>query len=169
MQASSMGKFAAVVGIDWADRKHDICLLPAGSNKRESCVLVHRPEAIAQWAEGLRQRFGGRPIAVCLELAKDRWCMPCSATRSWCSSRSIRRLWLSTGRPSMCGSHCPSPTASGPKPTTSSSALAELHIRPRCALWRSSGSASRFAAGTTARLMTRPPTSARLSAAARRS
>ena len=70
MQASSMGKFAAVVGIDWADRKHDICLLPAGSNKRESCVLVHRPEAIAQWAEGLRQRFGGRPIAVSLELAK---------------------------------------------------------------------------------------------------
>src|SRR5690242_5290206 len=70
MQASSMSEFAAVVGIDWADRKHDICLLPAGSNKRESCVLVHRPEAIAQWAEGLRQRFGGRPIAVCLELAK---------------------------------------------------------------------------------------------------
>ena len=70
MQASSMGEFAAVVGIDWADRKHDICLLPAGSSKRELSVLPHRPEAIAQWAEGLHQRFGGRPIAVCVELAK---------------------------------------------------------------------------------------------------
>ena len=70
MQASSMGEFAAVVGIDWADRKHDICLLSAGSNKREMSVLPHRPESIAQWAEGLHQRFGGRPIAVCLELAK---------------------------------------------------------------------------------------------------
>jgi transposase len=32
--------------------------------------LPHRPEAIAQWAEGLRQRFGGGLIAVCLEIAK---------------------------------------------------------------------------------------------------
>ena len=70
MQASLMGEFAAVVAIDWADRKHDICLLPAGSSKRELSVLPHRPEAIAQWAEGLHQRFGGRPIAVCVELAK---------------------------------------------------------------------------------------------------
>ena len=70
MQASSLGEFAAVVGIDWADRKHDICLLPAGSNRREWSVLPHRPEAIAQWAEALHQRFGGRPIAVCLELTK---------------------------------------------------------------------------------------------------
>ena len=70
MQASSMSEFAAVVGIDWADRKHDICLLPAGSNRREWSVLPHRPEAIAQWAEALHQRFGGRPIAVRLELTK---------------------------------------------------------------------------------------------------
>ena len=63
MDASSLSEFAALVGIDWADRKHDVCLLPAGSSKREFSVLAHRPEAIAQWAEGLRQRFGGRPIA----------------------------------------------------------------------------------------------------------
>ena len=48
MQASSMGEFAAFVGIDWADRKHDVCLLPAGSSKRELSVLAHRPEAIVQ-------------------------------------------------------------------------------------------------------------------------
>jgi transposase len=63
-------EFAAVVGIDWADRKHDVCLLPAGSSRPEASVLAHRPEAIAQWAEGLRERFGGQDIAVCLELAK---------------------------------------------------------------------------------------------------
>ena len=33
-------------------------------------VLPHRPEAIAQWASSLKQRFQGQPIAVCLELAK---------------------------------------------------------------------------------------------------
>ena len=70
MNAPSTTEFAAFVGIDWADRKHDVCLLAAGSSKRELSVLPHRPESIAQWAEELRQRFGGRPIAVCLELAK---------------------------------------------------------------------------------------------------
>lgn len=62
-------QYAAFIGIDWADRKHDVCLLARGSPEREFSVLPHRPEAIAQWAEGLRQRFHGGPIAVCLELA----------------------------------------------------------------------------------------------------
>jgi transposase len=70
MESSSSTEFTAFVGIDWADRKHDVCLQAAGSSKRERSVLPHRPESIAQWAEGLRQRFGGYPIAVCLELAK---------------------------------------------------------------------------------------------------
>ena len=70
MNAPSTTEFAAFVGIDWADRKHDVCLLAAGCSTREFSVLVHRPEAIAQWAEGLRQRFGGRPIAVCLEIVR---------------------------------------------------------------------------------------------------
>jgi transposase len=70
MNAASTSEFAAFVGIDWADRKHDVCLQAAGSNKKEFGVLAHRPEAIAQWAEGLRRRFGARPIAVCLEIAK---------------------------------------------------------------------------------------------------
>jgi hypothetical protein len=55
MKSSSSTEFAAFVGIDWADRKHDVCLQVAGSSERELSVLPHRPEAIAQWAEGLRQ------------------------------------------------------------------------------------------------------------------
>jgi transposase len=70
MDVSSKTEFAAFVGIDWGDRKHDVCLQAAASGQRELSVLPHRPEAIAQWAEGLRQRFGGRAIAVCLEIAK---------------------------------------------------------------------------------------------------
>jgi transposase len=70
MNVPSTSEFAAFIGIDWADRKHDVCLLAAGSSRREFSVLAHRPEAIAQWAEGLRQRFGAGAIAVCLEIAK---------------------------------------------------------------------------------------------------
>jgi len=70
MNAPSTSEFAAFVGIDWADRKHDVCLLAAGSSQPECSVLTHRPEAIEQWAESLRQRFDGAPIAVCLEIVR---------------------------------------------------------------------------------------------------
>jgi len=32
-------QYAAFVGIDWADRKHDMCLQAAGSSKLELSVL----------------------------------------------------------------------------------------------------------------------------------
>jgi hypothetical protein len=55
--------FAAFIGIDWADRKHDVCLSVAGSEKRERLFLEHRPALIREWAEKLRQRFGGARVA----------------------------------------------------------------------------------------------------------
>ena len=63
-------EFAAFAGIDWSDTKHDLCLQAANSEEREFAVVPHRPAAIDAWASALRQRFGGRPVAVCLELAK---------------------------------------------------------------------------------------------------
>ncbi len=62
--------FAAFVGIDWADAKHDVCLQAAGSETREFSILVHTPETIDEWVSTLRQRFKGQPIAICLELNK---------------------------------------------------------------------------------------------------
>jgi transposase len=62
--------FAAFVGLDWADAKHDICLHVAGSTRREFLRLEHRPEVIDAWVCTLRTRFNGQPIAVCLELNK---------------------------------------------------------------------------------------------------
>jgi hypothetical protein len=63
-------EFAAFIGLDWADTKHDICLQVAGSDKRELQVLEHRPEVIDAWATDLLQRFQDRPIAIALELNK---------------------------------------------------------------------------------------------------
>ena len=62
--------FAAFVGIDWADRKHDVCLHVPGASAPETSVLEHRPLVIDAWARRLRERFGGRSIAVCVELAQ---------------------------------------------------------------------------------------------------
>jgi hypothetical protein len=34
------------VGVDWADKKHDVCLCAAGSTKRERAVVPHTPAAL---------------------------------------------------------------------------------------------------------------------------
>ena len=63
-------QFAAWVGIDWADDQHAVALRAAGSDAIESSSLLQTPEAIDGWAQRLRQCFGGRPVAVCLEQTK---------------------------------------------------------------------------------------------------
>ena len=70
MTPTSHNTFAAFVGIDWADAKHDGCLQTAGSVKREYFQLEHTPEAIDAWVTMLRTRFNGQPVAICLELNK---------------------------------------------------------------------------------------------------
>ena len=70
MKQEAHEAFAAFVGLDWADAKHDGCLQAAGAAKREHCILEPTPEAIEAWVCALRQRFAGKPIALCLELNK---------------------------------------------------------------------------------------------------
>jgi transposase len=70
MQRVSTEEFAAFIGLDWADAKHDICLQASDSAHREFLRLDHRPEAIDAWVQSLRTRFNGQPLAVCLELNK---------------------------------------------------------------------------------------------------
>ena len=61
-------EFTAVIGLDWADTKHDICIQPANSTEREFQRIEHNPAQIERWALSMHERFGG-PIAVVLELA----------------------------------------------------------------------------------------------------
>jgi len=68
--ASDEEDFAALIGLDWASQQHALALYDCATGKRENSTLEHAPEAIAQWAHGLEQRFGGRKIALCLEQAK---------------------------------------------------------------------------------------------------
>src|SRR5262245_17130251 len=70
MTQTSHDTFAAFVGLDWADAKHDLCLQAAGTAKRECLQLAHTPEAIDAWVTTLRTRFNGQPVAICLELTK---------------------------------------------------------------------------------------------------
>jgi len=63
-------RFAACVGIDWADRKHDICEWDAERQAGSNRVVENRPERLHEWACGLRDRYRGQPVAVGLEQSR---------------------------------------------------------------------------------------------------
>jgi hypothetical protein len=67
MSSSPTDTFAAWIGLDWADKKHDVALQAFDCNEVELSVLPHTPEAIHAWVTQLRQRFDGKPVALCTE------------------------------------------------------------------------------------------------------
>jgi hypothetical protein len=44
-----MNQYPACLGIDWADKKHDLCLLDTASGKKTRLVLPHTPQAINEY------------------------------------------------------------------------------------------------------------------------
>jgi len=65
-----MNQYAACLGIDWADKKHDLCLLDAVTGKKTRLVLPHTPQAINEYFSNLRARYAGQPVAVGLEQSR---------------------------------------------------------------------------------------------------
>ena len=63
-------EFAAFVALDWADEKHAFCLQVVGQSKIQTGTLEQKPEVLGPWLAKLRERFGGRPIAVGLEQSR---------------------------------------------------------------------------------------------------
>lgn len=63
-------QFAAFVGIDWADQKHDVSISDHGSCTPTHQVIKHTPEALIEWLGELRQQYPEGKIAVCLEQSK---------------------------------------------------------------------------------------------------
>ena len=78
---------AAVVAIDWADRKHFRKLCPAGPERAtEGGELLHSPEAVDEGVCQPARRFHSQPAAVCLE--QSRGALVCLL-----SSYSFRHLY----------------------------------------------------------------------------
>ena len=63
-------EYSAFIGIDWADQKHDIATKIAGQKRATLKTIEHSPEALSQWVNDLRRRFGSGKIAICLEQSK---------------------------------------------------------------------------------------------------
>ena len=62
--------WVAFVAIDWADQKHAVALLPAGSQTKETLTLEHTPEALSDWVAQLYARFDQGKIAIILEQSR---------------------------------------------------------------------------------------------------
>jgi transposase len=66
---AELSRFTAIIGIDWADKKHDICVRALGSSKRHFCKVPHKVDKIDEWAQSMYECHGGH-MAVALELSK---------------------------------------------------------------------------------------------------
>ena len=70
MKAYNVDNFAAMIGIDWADKKHDICEHPTHTEKYHYSIIESKPEALHEWAMSLKERYPNQQIAVACELKK---------------------------------------------------------------------------------------------------
>jgi transposase len=62
--------FAATIGLDWADQKHDLWIRPAEGTKGEHLQLEQTSDALHEWAAKLGERFGHRPVAIAIETSR---------------------------------------------------------------------------------------------------
>lgn len=68
MKVNIQEHYAAIIGLDWADKKHDVCIMPSHTEQFEYSQFAHTPESIKDWSMAIHQRFPGQKIAICLEL-----------------------------------------------------------------------------------------------------
>ena len=62
--------FAATIGLDWADKKHDLWIQAAAGGPPEHRVIDQTPEALHEWVAQMRARFGNQRIALALETSR---------------------------------------------------------------------------------------------------
>lgn len=70
MKAFDINDFSVLVGIDWADKKHDVCEHVIGTSKYHYSIILSKPESLHGWVMSLKKRYPNQTIAVACELTK---------------------------------------------------------------------------------------------------
>ena len=70
MKEYNVDDFGVLIGIDWADQKHDVCEHSLESGKYQYSIIKSKPEALHDWAMSLKKRYPDQKIAVVCELKK---------------------------------------------------------------------------------------------------
>ena len=63
-------EYAVLVGLDWADKKHDLQCLFVDEGKQQYLKIDSSPESLREWVVGIESRFPDKRIAVCLEQSR---------------------------------------------------------------------------------------------------
>lgn len=66
----NISEFKATLGLDWADRKHDIWIRPADGGKPAHRRVEHSAEALHEWVAELRARFPEGRVALGIETSR---------------------------------------------------------------------------------------------------
>jgi len=70
MKVPVIKDFTVLVGIDWADKKHDVCEHVIGTSEYNYSIISSQPESLHEWVMSLKKRYPDRTIAVACELTK---------------------------------------------------------------------------------------------------
>lgn len=68
-----LGDYAAVIGVDWADRRHAVAIVVLNAREQaqpELCAVEHKTEALIEWITSVQERFSGGRIALAIEQRK---------------------------------------------------------------------------------------------------
>jgi transposase len=63
-------EIAVYIGVDWGDERHSVHLQVEGSSQIEHLELEQKPDVLHEWVAQLRQRAGGRKVAIAIEQRK---------------------------------------------------------------------------------------------------
>lgn len=69
-KAYTPSDFALLIGIDWADQKHDYCETNSHGENESYGTICSKPESIHEWVTSLQKRFPEQKIAIACELKK---------------------------------------------------------------------------------------------------
>jgi hypothetical protein len=63
-------QIVAWIGIDWADEAHQVWEYNVGTGGKQNYAVRHSGESLQEWLIELRNRYGGKRVAVVLEQAR---------------------------------------------------------------------------------------------------
>lgn len=70
MKIHQTESFKATVGLDWADKKHDLWIGASDASKAEHIILDHTPEELHGWVAKMKERFQSGRIAIAVETSR---------------------------------------------------------------------------------------------------
>ena len=66
----NISEFKATIGLDWADRQHEVWVRPVEGGKPQRVVLEQSAEAVHEWVAQLRARFPEGRVALGIETSR---------------------------------------------------------------------------------------------------